>query len=165
MPNDRSRSAPPAGGMTRESSDPVSELVRTYASRPPYEAVNWDAMEARIVAGSNEELERRRVAASRGRAGVFRQRVTAWWEVTAGWARPAMAAAVAAVAVATALVVTTPATSPSMASTDNSATTELTSNSDAVDAVILGTESNASAVSESNPISRDSLFSTLVDHR
>jgi hypothetical protein len=145
--------------------DPLSTLVRTYGSRPPYDAVNWNAMQARILAGSDEELDRRRTAIARGRAGALRQRVGGWWEVTAGWARPAVAAAVAMIAVASALVVATPASSTNVGGNDGLTPAEVTASSDGVDAVMLGSESNATAIAESRPISRDSLFSTLVDER
>ena len=110
MPQDRSHDAQeqPATARTADV-DPVSVLLRTHASRPPYDAVDWDAVAARIITAAGPQLERRRTGA--GRAGALRWRVRAWWEVTAEWARPALAAAVAMIAIATALVIANPAAS------------------------------------------------------
>ncbi len=159
MPNDRSHDAHEQPVTARIGEvDPVSTLVRTYASRPPYNAVDWDAVAARIVSAADAELQRRRTLA--GRAGVLRWRVRAWWEITAGWARPAVAAAVAMIAVATALVIANPAASPM---TDNASTAEMTATADGADAVMLGSPATEAAFTEAGPITRDSLFSAVVD--
>ena len=160
MANERSHDAgeQPAPARIGEV-DPVSSLVRTYASRPPYDAVDWDAVAARIVSAAEPELERRRALA--GRPGALRWRVRAWWEVTAEWARPAVAAAVAMIAIATALVVA----NPSSPVTDSSATAEMTATTDGTDAVVFGSPATQAAFTEAGPITRDSLFSAVVDGR
>lgn len=141
--------------------DPVLSVVQTAASRPPYDAVRWDALADRIVAGAHDELARRRASAGLSSGKSQRRGVRAWWEVTAGWARPAMAAAVAMIGVAAALMVATPATPSGATGTDAPSAGTLAASTDAIDAVMLGAPSSASSF-ESSPPSRDSLFSALV---
>jgi hypothetical protein len=161
MQNDRSHDAHEQPvTATIGDVDAVSTLVRTYACRPPYDAVDWDAVAARILSAADAELGRRRTLA--GRAGALRWRVRAWWEVTAGWARPAVAAAVAMIAVATALVIANPGTTPVA---DAASTAEMTATADGVDAVMLGSPATEAAFTEAGPITRDSLFSAVVDGR
>jgi hypothetical protein len=160
MPNDRSSDAreQPAGSHVREG-DAVSALLRTYGNQPPYDAVNWEGIAARILAASDADLARRRSLAGRG--GVVPWRVRAWWEVAAGWARPAVAAAVAMIAVASALVIATPAAAPA----SGAAGTTVTASTDGADAAMLGSQTSDVASSEAMPITRDSLFSAVVDGR
>ncbi len=161
MPHNRSHDARDHTANARDGEmDPVSRLLRMHANPPPYDAVDWDAVAARIITAAEPQLERRRTLA--GRAGALRWRVRAWWEVTAEWARPALAAAVAMIAVAAALVIANPAAS---SGTDGVSMTEMTATTDGVDAVMLASPATEAAFTEAAPITRDSLFSAVVDGR
>jgi hypothetical protein len=141
--------------------DPVLSLVQLAACRPPYDTVRWDALADRIVADAQDELGRRRTVAGVPSVRNVRRGVRAWWEVTAGWARPALAAAVAMIAVAAALVISTPGALSGVAATDATTAGTLAASTDAIDAVMLETPSSVSEF-ESSPVTRDSLFSALV---
>lgn len=155
-PMDRTRDEGPGGG------DDVSSLVHLAACKPPYDTVRWDALAERIVAGAQDELARRRVGARLPGGTSLRRGVRAWWEVTAGWARPAVAAAVAMIAVAAALVIATPGAPLSASGGDTTTATTLAAGTDAIDAMMLETP-NAAVSVEPSPPTRDSLFSALVD--
>lgn len=99
-------------GLTHED---LKGLVRIHACRPPYGAVHWDALGARIVAAGEDEMALGRSARAGNPAGtavrlqVSEARARQWWDVAAGWARPALAAALIVGSVAGALAVRTPA--------------------------------------------------------
>ncbi len=146
----------------QDAGDDVPSLMHIAACKPPYDAVRWDALAERIVAGAQDELARRRMGARLPGGTSVRRGVRAWWEVTAGWARPAVAAAVAMIAVAAALVIATPGALSIASGGDTTTATTLAAGTDAVDAMMLETSSAAVSV-ESSPPTRDSLFSALVD--
>jgi hypothetical protein len=164
MTNDGSRT--PLGHAPQdedETIDTVPSLVQMAVCRPPYDAVRWDTLAERIVASAQDDLARRRGVVGLPSGTGLRRGVRAWWEVTAGWARPALAAAVTMIAVAAALMIATPAAPSAGTGGDGTIAGTLTASTDAMDAVMLGTPSTLSV--ESSPVTRDSLFSTLVDER
>lgn len=164
------RTPDPAAKSPAEAApeDETRSLLRAHAMRPPYDAVHWDALAARIMAQAEADLGRRRSVRELVGVTGLRRGVRAWWEVTAQWARPAVAAALAAIAVAAALVGTAPASSGTLAAADSAAsgiaTNGVTANTDPVDAV-LGSSTNTTVSSEARVVTRDSLFSALVDGR
>lgn len=147
----------------QDAGDDMWSLAQMAACKPPYDAVRWDSLAERIVAGAQDELARRRAGARLPGGTSQRRGARAWWEVTAGWARPAVAAAVAMIAVAAALVIATPG-APSVASGgDTAPATTLAAGTDGIDAMMLEPSSAAAIGVESSPPTRDSLFSALVD--
>lgn len=99
-------------GVTDEA---LEGLLRLHARRPPYGAVHWDALGARIVAAAEDEMTLGPWPWAVNRAGIA-VRLPAtdaparqWWDVAAGWARPALAAALVVGSVAGVLAVGTPA--------------------------------------------------------
>jgi len=144
--------------------DPISAVVRAYASRPPYDAVDWAAIAARIVASADHDLERRRAAArwprlaSRGWSG------RAWWEVAASWARPAVAAAVVTVALTGVLVASSGATVTTQSEVAQ-VSPMIAASTDGVDAVLVGSPTSPASSVGAGTITRDSLFAALVTGR
>jgi len=142
--------------------DPTAAIVRAYGAKPPYEAIDWTAVTARIVAGASSDLDRRRAAARWTRIAPDGRRARAWWEIAASWARPAIAAAVVTVALTGTLVATSGATTQGE-DTSTSTGTTLVASTDGVDAVMF--ESPTTTRSEGGVVTRDSLFSALVNGR
>ena len=111
-------------GLTDEA---LEALVRVHASRPPYGAVHWDALGARILAAAEDEMPRGLWARTGDRTGVPLRAQTSdaigrkWWDVAEGWARPALAAALVVGSVAGVLAMRTPATETGDASASASA--------------------------------------------
>jgi hypothetical protein len=161
MTSDRSNGpggdAPNAGANTP---DALSAIVRAHATRPPYNAVDWDGFAARITSAAAPELDRRRKAARWSDSRRDRFRVRAWWEITAGWARPALAAAVATIAVAGTLVLATWGATSALSA--DGAT--VTASADGVDSVMLDSQTGIATADASSAI-QDSLFSAIVNVR
>ena len=130
-------------------------LIREHNQPAPAGSVDWDALAARIVEDGRGELAARHHAAYDGNDVRTLRRATPhrWWEVTAGWARPAIAAAVVVSAISTAVVLT----SPSLAVADTG---------DASSAAWLQTFGAASTPAGTTaavtPANRDSLFVEVV---
>jgi hypothetical protein len=74
--------------------DALRSELRAEVGEPPYEAVDWERLRARVVSGAAAMLARRRV-----------ERPATWWEEAAGWGRAAIPLAIAAgIALAVVLV-------------------------------------------------------------
>lgn len=97
---------------------PVRDLLRMHTGAP-HDRVDWDRLATRTVAGAGAELARRRARTGRP-WGAQRRRRGAWWEVAAGWVRPATAAA--AVAALAAVVIGTPVVPTGGSAGDTAAT-------------------------------------------
>jgi hypothetical protein len=127
-------------------------LIREHAQRVPAGSVDWTALAARIVEDGRGELAARHRAAYDSddvRTPLRRPTARRWWEVTAGWARPAIAAALVVSAISTAVVLA----SPSVAAADAGDT------SSAAWLQTLGATGTAIAAT---PANRDSLFSEVI---
>jgi hypothetical protein len=126
-------------------------LIRAHSQRAPAGAVDWNALAARIAEDGRGELAARHHAAHDGNGVRALRRATphGWWEVTAGWVRPAIAAALVVSAISTAVVLT----SPSLAIADAS---------DAGTAAFLQTLGAAGTASAATPANRDSLFAEIA---
>jgi hypothetical protein len=127
-------------------------LIREHSRRAPAGSVDWNALAARIVEDGRGELAARQRAAydSDGvRTLLRRPAPRRWWEVTAGWARPAIAAALIVSAISTAVVLA----SPSVAVADTG---------DSSAAAWLQALGATSTVTAATPATRDSLFVEVI---
>src|ERR1700728_3952848 len=80
-------------------------LIREHSRRVPAGSVDWNALAARIVEDGGGELAalHRTAYDSHGVRTLLRHPAPRrWWEVTAGWIRPAIAAALVVSAISTA---------------------------------------------------------------
>jgi len=162
--SDRGEHAGSGGRLDRgdRAPDPTAQLLRAHGRQPPYDAVEWDRLAARIAAGAGPELTRRRAMMPLGRP-QFTPPVRPWWEIAAGWARPALAAAISTIVVAAALLTATAGTTSASAGQSTGQSTAATTGADGVDAVMLGGSSAATPAVDGAAMTRDSLFSTLVN--
>lgn len=127
-------------------------LIREHSEPAPAGSVDWNALAARIVEDGRGELAARQRAAYDGdgvRTLLRRPAPRRWWEVTAGWARPAIAAALVVSAISTAVVLT----SPSVAVADAGDTST---------AAWLQTFGATGITTAATPATRDSLFSEVI---
>jgi hypothetical protein len=127
-------------------------LIREHSQPAPAGSVDWNALAARIVGDGRDELAARQREACDGDGARTLQRRPAprrWWEVTAGWARPAIAAALVVSAISTAVVLTSPSTV--VADAGDSST-----------AAWLQTFGAAGTTPATSPANRDSLFSEVI---
>jgi hypothetical protein len=127
-------------------------LIREHSQPAPASSVDWNALAARIVEDGRGELAARHRAAYDGDGIRTLQRRPAprrWWEVTAGWARPAIAAALVVSAISTAVVLASPSVTVADAGDANTAAWLQT----------LGATGTATAAT---PVNRDSLYSEVL---
>jgi hypothetical protein len=182
--------------------------VQAYGTVPPYDAVEWNALALRVVGDAQSELKRRQIAATalsdaeavegtdgivvpfglvrgarvsgdrsaaRTTGGRFKRR---WFEVTAGWVRPAMLAAAVVSCVAVTLTITAPASPGAIASGDSAAALASASQSaysaadqdasdSAMEAAVVGggRESDRQADLQFGPRTRDAMFTAVVEER
>jgi hypothetical protein len=187
------------GGTVGSTEDAVGALVRAHGATPPYDSVDWNSLAVRVVDNAQSELKRRqntvaarlrdgtidhslhlvtssegeydRVATASGGWRIRRQ----WFEVTAGWVRPAMIAAGLVMAVATTLTVTTPA-SPAVAGIGDSAALASAStgaygvgdrdaSDSAMEAAVVGRAGDMQVDMQFGPGTRDALFTAVVEGR
>ncbi len=127
-------------------------LIREHSQPAPAGSVDWNALAARIVGDGRGELAARQRAAYDGdgvRTLLRRPAPRRWWEVTAGWARPAIAAALVVSAISTAVVLA----SPSLAVADAG---------DSSTAAWLQTLGATGAATAATPANRDSLYNEVL---
>jgi hypothetical protein len=127
-------------------------LIREHSQPAPTGSVDWNALAARIVEDGRGELAARQRAAydSDGiRTLLRRPAPRRWWEVTAGWARPAIAAALVVSAISTAVVLASP--SVTVADAGDSST-----------AAWLQTLGATGTVTAATPATRDSLLGEVI---
>jgi hypothetical protein len=125
-------------------------LIREHSQRAPTGSVDWSALAARIAEDGRGELAARH---SDGVRSLPRRTAPRrWWEVTAGWARPAIAAALVVSAISTAVVLASP--SAGSADAGDASTTGT--------AAWLQTFGAANVAAAGTPANRDSLFSEVV---
>lgn len=127
-------------------------LIREHSQPAPAGSVDWNALAARIVEDGRGELAARQRRAYDGDGVRSLLRPPAprrWWEVTAGWARPAIAAALVVSAISTAVVLASPFVVVSDAG-DSSTGAWLQT---------LGANGTTTALT---PATRDSLFSEVI---
>jgi hypothetical protein len=135
-----------AGTNSGERDSALLALIREHQQRVPARSVDWDALAARIVDSGRAELSaRQRLAHAIGAHAPGR-----WWEVTAGWARPAIAAALVVSAISAAVVLASPTVT--VADADDSGT-----------AAWLQTLGAAGNVTVTPALNRDSLLSEVVN--
>jgi hypothetical protein len=179
------------------SDDTLRALVRAYGSAPPYGSVDWDSLAQRVAQDAQIELERRQLAAGTqpwieangetyiARAsrslqiddgGRSRRRVSGrvrwrWWEVTAGWVRPAMIAAAVVSAIAVSLNValpdvSAPATGDSTQMSASEYATEVRDAGDsAMEAAVVDRTSGQQYDLQLAPETRDQIFTEVVNER
>jgi hypothetical protein len=130
-------------------------LIREHHEPVPVGAVDWTALATRIVDSGSAELSARQRAAymigthAGAHAPLRRPLPHPWWEVTAGWARPAIAAALVVCAISTAVVIASPiVTVADVGDTGTSAW--------------LQTLDAAAGVTPAPAVNRDSLLSEVV---
>jgi hypothetical protein len=126
-------------------------LIREHHEPVPVGAVDWNALATRIVGSGSAELSaRQRAAYTIGtHAPLLRPSPRPWWEVTAGWARPAIAAALVVCAISTAVVIASP-------------TVTVADASDTGTSAWLQTLDAAAGVTPAPAVNRDSLLSEVV---
>jgi hypothetical protein len=126
-------------------------LIREHHEPVPVGAVDWNALATRIVGSGSAELSaRQRAAYTIGtHAPLRRTSPRPWWEVTAGWARPAIAAALVVCAISTAVVIASP-------------TVTVADASDTGTSAWLQTLDAAAGVTPAPAVNRDSLLSEVV---
>jgi hypothetical protein len=125
-------------------------LIREHQQPVPAGLVDWDALAARIADSGRAELSARQRAANAigSHASLRRPAPGRWWEVTAGWARPAIAAALVVSAISTAVVLASP---PAVADAEDTGT-----------AAWLQTLDATGGVTVAPALNRDSLLSEVV---
>jgi hypothetical protein len=127
-------------------------LIREHSRRVPAGSVDWNALAARIVEDGRGELAALHRAAydSHGVRTLLRHPAPhRWWEVTAGWIRPAIAAALVVSAISTAVVLASPSALVADAGDTSSAAWLQT----------FGATGTAIAAT---PANRDSLFDEVI---
>ena len=126
-------------------------LIREHHEPVPVGAVDWNALATRIVGSGSAELSaRQRAAYTIGTpAPLGRPSPHPWWEVTAGWARPAIAAALVVCAISTAVVIASP-------------TVTVADAGDTGTSAWLQTLDAAAGVTPAPAVNRDSLLSEIV---
>ncbi len=127
-------------------------LIREHSQPAPAASVDWNALAARIIEDGRGELAARQRGAYDGDGARRLLRPPAprrWWEVTAGWARPAIAAALVVSAISTAVVLASPSVAIADAGDSNTGAWLQT----------LGANGTTTAA---GPATRDSLFSEVV---
>jgi hypothetical protein len=126
-------------------------LIREHHEPVPVGAVDWNALATRIVGSGSAELSARQRAADTigTHAPLRRPSPRPWWEVTAGWARPAIAAALVVCAISTAVVIASP-------------TVTVADASDTGASAWLQTLDAAAGVTTAPAVNRDSLLSEVV---
>jgi hypothetical protein len=102
MTSDLSNGTRRLAGTEVVSVDPIASFVRTHGCAPPYQAVDWGALAARVLTRADTELERRRAQAIHAQhrdagagapvgrrpewdtpRGSARALTAPWWAVTA----------------------------------------------------------------------------------
>jgi hypothetical protein len=141
-----------AGHNNGEPDSALLALIREHHQPVPARSVDWDALAARIVDSGRAELSARQRAAQAigGHAPLRRPAPGRWWEVTAGWARPAIAAALVVSAISTAVVLASPTVT--VADADDTGT-----------AAWLQTLGATGNVTVAPALNRDSLLSEVVN--
>ncbi len=183
----------------------VRSLVQGYGTVPPYDAVEWNALATRVVGDAQSELKRRQIAAAAesnertvdaadgivlpfglvrgglasgtptGTTGIRRFK-RHWFDVTAGWVRPAMLAAAVVSCVAVTLAIESPVSPGAIASGDSAAALASASPSaysaadqDASDsamaAAVVGRASDRQVDLQLGPSTRDAMFTAVVEER
>jgi hypothetical protein len=141
-----------AGTNNGEPDAALLALIREHQQPVPARSVDWDALAARIVDGGRAELSARQRSAHAigAQASLRRAAPGRWWEVTAGWARPAIAAALVVSAISTAVVLASP-------------TVTVADADDAGTAAWLQTLGATGSITVAPPLNRDSLLSEVVN--
>jgi hypothetical protein len=142
-----------AGTNNGQPDSAMLALIREHQQPVPAGLVDWDALAARIADSGRAELSARQRAANTigAHAPLLRRPAPGrWWEVTAGWARPAIAAALVVSAISTAVVLASP---PTVAVADAE---------DTGTAAWLQTLDAAGGVTVAPALNRDSLLSEVV---
>jgi hypothetical protein len=185
--NSGRENGPPESATTGDlSGAAVLALVREHRRPAPYGAVDWALLEQRIIASGRDELATRQQSAlavaapslvqpgrrfgsshgiaraSSGAETTWRPAGRRWWEVTAGWARPAIAAALVVCAVSTAVVLGTPAVSVAESS-DSGAAAWLQSLSGNGSAAFADRPAGSVIDPALSTANRDSLFHEVVE--